>query len=124
MSISRMRRHIYVVAFILMGWTFFRVGDLYQLSVFVGNLFGRNGNGFLSDMALMFIREYWIVFLAGIVFSVPAAPKLETLLMGKQSALAKACAAFYPLLLAAMLLLVIIFLNRSGYDPFLNYSLL
>jgi len=124
MSISRMRRHIYVVAFILMGWTFFRVGDLYQLSVFVGNLLGRNGNGFLSDMALMFIREYWIVFLAGIVFSVPAAPKLETLLMGKQSALAKACAAFYPLLLAAMLLLVIIFLNRSGYDPFLNYSLL
>lgn len=124
MSISRILRRIYVLAFMLLGWVFFRTGDLYQLSVFVGNLFARNGNGFSSGVALMFIREYWVVFLAGIVFVTPAAPKLGALLAGKQNAFTKICSVIYPLLMAAVLVLVIIFLNRTGYVPFLKYSLL
>jgi len=124
MNISRILRRIYVMVFLLLGWVFFRVGDLYQLAVFMGNLFGRNGNGFFSGAALMLIREYWAVFLAGIVFSTPVAPKLGALLTRKQTVLARVCSVLYPLLMAALVLLVIIILNRSGYDPFLNYSLL
>ena len=124
MYISRILRRIYLMVFILIGWVLFRTGDLYQLSVFMGNLIGANGNGFVSDAALMFIREYWIFFLAGIVFSTPAAPKLRALLLSKKNALAKVSCVIYPLLMGALLLLVIIFLTRSGYDPFLKYSLL
>ena len=123
-NIPLIPRRIYALVFMLMGWIFFRTGDLYQLSVFVGNLLGRNGNGFFSDMALMFIREYWVVFLVGIVFSTPAAPKLEALLIGKQNAWSKTCSAVYPLLVATLLLFVVIFLIRSSYDPFLASSLL
>jgi len=123
-NISHKIRRIYVLVFILLGWVFFRTGDLYQLSVFMGNLFGTNGNGFLSNTALMIIREYWVIFLAGIVFSTPVAPKLRTMLISKKNALSKVCFVIYPLLMAALLLLVIIFLTRSGYDPFLKYNLL
>jgi len=123
-NIPRILRRVYVLAFMLTGWIFFRTGDLYQLSVFAGNLFGRNGNGFSSDIALMLIREYWVIFLAGIVFSAPAVPSLEATLLVKQNASAKAYSVIYPLLMAALLLLVVIFLIRSSYDPFLASSLL
>lgn len=123
MNIPRILRRIYVLIFMLLGWVLFRTGDLYQLSVFMGTLFGANSNGFVSNVAFMFIREYWVVFLAAIVFSTPAAPKLKALLMNQKNTLAKVCSVIYPLLMAALLLLVIIFLTRSGYDPFLKYSL-
>jgi len=116
MSVSPILRRIYVLVFLLLGWVLFRTGDLYQLSVFMGNLFGANGNGFVSDMALMLIREYWTVFLAGIVFSTPVAPKLRALLISKENV--------WTLLMTALLFLVIIFLTRKGYDPYLKYSLL
>ena len=119
-NISRILRRFYVLVFILLGGVLFRTDDLYQLSVFMGNLFGTNGNGFVSDTALMFIREYWVVFLAGIVFAAPAAPGLRVLLISKKNILPKVCSVIYPLLMAALLLLVIIFLTRSGYEPFLN----
>ena len=122
MNIFNILRRIYVLVFILLGWVLFRTGDLYQLSVFMGNLFGTNGNGFVSDTARMLIREYWVIFLAGIVFSTPAASNLRTLLISKDNALTRICSALYPLLIAALLLLVIIFLTRRGYDPFLKYS--
>jgi len=124
MNISSIPRRIYVLVFMLLGWVFYRTGDLYQLSVFMENLFGRNDNGIFSDMALMLIREYWVVFLAGIVFATPIAPKLGRLLINKQGVWTKAFSVIYPLLMAVLLILVVIFLNRSGYDPFLKYSLL
>jgi len=124
LHISHVIRRIYMLAFILLGWVFFRAGDLYQLSVFIGNLFGGNNNGFFSDMAFMFIREYWTVFLAGIVFSAPVAPKLGALLSSKRNVLSGVCALIYPLLMSALLFLIIVYLGRGSYDPFLRFSLL
>lgn len=123
MKIASVVRRIYVLLFILMGWVFFRTGDLYQLSVFMGNLFARNGNGFFSGMALQFVREYWVAFIAGIVFSTPVAPKLGRLIK-KPGAIHNVCTVIYPLLMSALLILVVIILIRSGYDPFLKHSLL
>jgi len=124
LSISRIVRRIYVLVFMMLGWVLFRTADLYQLSVFVGNFIGANSNGFFSDTALMIIREYWMVFLAGIVLSTPAAPKLRTLLISKNNGWTRIYTVIYPLLMGAMLLLILIFLVRSGYDPFLNDNLL
>lgn len=59
------------------GWVLFRSESFYQFQEYLGNMFGLNGNGFFSGQALMFLQEYAVYWVIGILLCLPAAGWLK-----------------------------------------------
>lgn len=116
-------RHIYLLLVVIIGWVLFRAEDLYQVTMYLGNMFGFNSNGFFSAEALMFLKEYWIVFLAGIVFSLPVAPKLSELIeSGKMGIWGRILSVLYPVVIILLFIVVMAYLTKSAYNPFIYFN--
>ena len=64
-------RRIYTLVAIVIAMVIFRSEDMHQCSKMLLNMVGINGNGFFSATAIMFIKEYWLFFVAAIVCMIP-----------------------------------------------------
>ena len=116
---GRIWRHIYTLLTVNLGWVLFRCEDFYQLQEYLGNMFWQNQNGFLSPYTWMFLKEYACLWLAGAVLCMPvgevargrfkkAAPGLER--------------ALYPAGMMALLIISVVYLAKSGYNPFIYFN--
>lgn len=75
---------IYTIFSITLGFVIFRCKDLYQAGIYIGNMFGGNYNGFYSDIAIMYIKEYWIIYILGIIFTTSLARKTNAILINRK----------------------------------------
>ena len=106
---------------IIFSFVFFRTEDLFVAATFYKNLFILNRNGFLSDVALIFLREYWLWLTIGIITCFPIIPKLRRLLIARfDKRIFKAVSFAYPIMMSGLLILVIIYALMEPQVPF-NY---
>jgi alginate O-acetyltransferase complex protein AlgI len=121
--IPRVLRHVYLMLVVMLGWLFFRTIDFYQAAQYMLNLFGMNNNGFKSDMALMFIREYWVFFVFAILFSTPAAKNFGKLMKGELMGIWGDIYSFLmPLGYIMVFMICITFLAKGNYNPFIYFN--
>jgi alginate O-acetyltransferase complex protein AlgI len=116
-------RRLYLLFAVGVGWMFFRAFDLYQAFAYLRNMLGMNYNGFSSATALMFLREYWLVFLAGILFATPFARGLGEMIAKK--AIGRWGVLFnvaYPAAFAAIFAASVCFLAKGSYNPFIYFN--
>ena len=116
-------RHVYLILVVMTGWVFFRTTDFYQASQYLLNLTGMNNNGFLSDTALMFFREYWVFFALAIICSTPVVRQFGTML--KNNLIGFAGKIYCFLLPAAYMLLFtvcLVYLAKGNYVPFIYFN--
>lgn len=120
---SKALRHAYTLLVVNAGWVVFRADDLYQAGRFFLNMLGMNNNGFYSETAMLLLRENWIFFLLGIIFSTPVARNVNGLLYNKpQSALNKICTVFYPVVLTMLFFISVSYLASGTYNPFIYFN--
>lgn len=120
---SKVLRHIYTLLVVNAGWVVFRADDLYQAGRFFLNMLGMNNNGFYSETAMLLLRENWMFFLLGIIFSTPVARNVNGFLYNKpQSAFNKICTAFYPLALTLLFFISVSYLASGTYNPFIYFN--
>lgn len=74
-------KHIYTLFLVNLGWVIFRSLNLYEAGKYISYMFGLSYNGFFSDYTLMFIKEYSVFFILGIVFSTPIAKYANKLIV-------------------------------------------
>ena len=78
------------------GWVFIPKRKLYQFQEYLGNMFGLNGNGFFSGQALMFLQEYAVYWVIGILLCVPVAGWLKKKLASRPKLSKTSFAVVYP----------------------------
>lgn len=116
-------KYIYSNIVVLFGWVLFRTESLYLLKEYVKNMFWANENTFINDTTWMILREYWMIFIPALLFSVPLAPKLrEKLIDSPNMAVSVVSKIAYVLLLAMGMLLSVLCLIRGGYNPFIYFN--
>ena len=116
-------RHIYLLLIVMIGWVFFRTTDFYQAAQYILNMTGMNNNGFYSDTAVMFIREYWVFFILAFICSTPIVRQFGDML--KQNLLGTAGKIYSILLPAGYTLLFIIcfsYIAKGSYAPFIYFN--
>lgn len=114
-------RHIYAVLVTILAFVFFRADDLSTACRFIGRMFDpTNGS---SVRTAMFMRQitpmYLVMLVLAIVFSTPVVKTVkERLAAKKASGAAEACSYVVSLV---MLMLCIITLSSSSYNPFIYF---
>ncbi len=121
---SSFMKHLYALTVVNAGWVVFRADDLYQAGRFFMNMLGVNNNGFYSDIAVMLVRENWCFLLAGIIFSMPVARKMNQILYRQNDigCVHVAYTFFYPVVLFAVLVVSVCYLASGSYNPFIYFN--
>lgn len=120
---SPLVKHIYTLLMVNFGWILFRCESSYQFMEYLGNLFMLNHNGFFSETAWMFLREYALVWLAGVLFSMPVIQWAgNRLKVGHPRLAAFAAGGMYPVVMGGLFFICVCYLARSGYNPFIYFN--
>lgn len=116
-------KHIYLLVVIGLGWVFFRAENMSLAWNYLGSIFGLNGNKFYDPAALMYLKEYAVFFIAGIVLCCPVGRRMNRLFYDKKAPVAHAISSvLYPIGLSAMFLLCISYLVKGSYNPFIYFN--
>lgn len=114
---------LYTMLEVMLGWVLFQAKDLYQANIYFKNMFGFSGNTFWNEMTGFLIKEYWIIFVLGIVFSTPLAKRCNALLFEKKmGAMEKCMTVLYPAAMAGLFLICTSYLVRGSYNPFIYFN--
>lgn len=124
----RILMRIYTMLVVMFGWVMFRARDLYQANIYFKNLFGLGGNGIWSTMTGFMLREYSVFLLVGIIFSLPVAKWCNEKLVelyrskGKNTTVGIVTGIMYPIGMAGLFFLCLVYLIRGGYNPFIYFN--
>lgn len=112
---------IYTMFLVNLGWVIFRAENLVYAGNYIKNMFGVGARGLWSSEAFMFLKEYGVFFIAGIIFSMPIGKRVNRLVVdGKWEA--KWMNGIYPVLMMAMLLICVTYLVKGTYNPFIYFN--
>jgi len=115
-------KHLYTMTAVNLGWVLFRSESFYQFAEYAGNLFGIYGNGFYDDRVWMFLREYAVFWIAGILLCFPVVSWAERKLRSCSPKLAAAVSAASPVCMLGLAGLCLIWLVKGGYNPFIYFN--
>ena len=128
--LPKMIRHIYLILIVLVGWVFFRADNIMEGVNYIGVMMGFGSDPIINNDVLLYLKDYWYVILASAIFSTPVGKlfhnifdrinkKSEKLSRFMQNGLSY---AFQSLVLVSFMLMVIVLLVRSSYNPFLYFK--
>lgn len=113
--------NLYALFVINLGWVLFRSANLIEAGKFISSMFGFSGKGFWSDYTFMFLKEYIIFFIAGIVFSMPIAKRMNKLIVDGARG-SKILEFGYPFAIMALFLICVSYLTKGTYNPFIYFN--
>ena len=121
--IPNLFRHIYLMTVVMIGWLFFRTLDFYQAAQYLLNILGMNSNGFYSDLTLVFLKEYWIFFLFGLISSTPVLLNFNKLMKNESMGIWGDIYSFLmPGVYITVFVVCITFLAKGTYNPFIYFN--
>lgn len=119
-------RWCYTMFVVNLGWVIFRSENLVSAGNYIRCMFGLGGNGFFSDYAWMYVREYGIFFVIGAFLCVPVGRRCNYLMLNDIMLKGKISRAlvnvFYPAMMMGVFLLCITYLVKGGYHPFIYFN--
>ena len=120
---GRLLKHIYTLFIVNLAWVLFRADDLYQAGRFIMNMFGVNNNGIYSNTAIMFLKENFVFFIAGILFSMPIARNANKYFYEHDnSTINKILLAVYPTVMLLIFIICTAYLASGTYNPFIYFN--
>lgn len=120
----RLGRRVYTLVAVVIAMVIFRSEDMHHCSKMLLNMVGMNGNGIYSDMAVMFVKEYWMIFAAAVACMLPLKKYfLRWLGERKLNTGVKVMGSFvYIVGLCALLFFCVVVLAKGGYNPFIYFN--
>ena len=116
-------RHIYTLLIVNFQWVLFRADDLYQAGRMYLNMFAMNNNAIWSDTAWMFIREYIIYMIVGVVLCTPVVRMMnESFYRHPETRLHQVYTVAYPVMMIALAAACISYLVTGSYNPFIYFN--
>ncbi len=119
-SLVRPLQHVYTLVVVLIGWVFFRADTLSQSLHYLQSMFSF-GSGQTSAVGYLNMQVI-LALAAGIAGSMPFLKSLQKRISSVKSSAVKAAAgAFREVALVVILLLCIMYLASSTYNPFIYF---
>ena len=114
-KLPRFVSHIYSIILILLGWVIFAFDSLSSGFAYFKAMIGINSNGFIDGIAIYNLRSYAVMFIIGIIASLPLCKKL----FDKHSGRARY--VLMGILSIISIAVCTIYLVSSAYNPFLYF---
>lgn len=122
-NINNFVKHIYALAVIVIGWVLFRAENLEHAFLYLKNMFGLRSNGFFSNTAYMFIKEYLPFLVAGIIFATPIAKRINKLNVDKKMpVIGGILNILYPVVVIGLFVICMSYLVIGSYNPFIYFN--
>lgn len=113
-------KHSYFVFVSLLIWVVFRADSLQAAFSYIGSMLGLTNN-LLSNGTMEFISRNWLIYLLGVVFSLPVVPWIKSRI--KQSNLLESTMLIVQPFVAAVLLIVSLSGMVAGtYNSFIYFN--
>ena len=114
-------RWCYTMFIVNLGWVIFRAENLVYAGNYIRCMFGLDGNGFFSDYAWMYVREYGIFFVIGAFFCVPIGKRSNYLIVQEKMGtdIIDVC---YPVIMMGIFLICVTYLVKGSYNPFIYFN--
>lgn len=100
------------------GWVLFRAASLPAAAAYVAAMFGIGADGFWSEAATMFLRDYKVFLAGALLFSTPVAPWASK----RKETQGWIGSILYAAGLSALVLLSVCYLFKGSYDPFIYFN--
>lgn len=112
---------IYTMFIVNLGWVIFRAENLMHAGSYIKNMFGIGARGLWSSDTYMFLKEYGVFFIAGIIFAMPIGKRFNRFIVdGKVRT--NEIDLFYPVLMMGILLICVTYLVKGSYNPFIYFN--
>lgn len=127
-GVDKMRTHVTLrrigtLVLINFGWVLFRAENLSKAGQYLKNMLWLSGNKLYSPEASMFLKEYWIFFLLGILFSTPIARRFNKLQVDRKFGAAGPVINFcYPFVILTVFLVCVTYMVKGSYNPFIYFN--
>ncbi len=123
-KIGNVGRHIYTLIAVNFLIVFFRAESMWQAFEMFKNMLGLNQNGFFSMTALMYWKEYAVIYFFGILFMMPVGRYLAEKIKGKKIPrfLQAMGSMGYVICLLAVMIFCVVLLAKGGYNPFIYFN--
>jgi alginate O-acetyltransferase complex protein AlgI len=127
-------RHIYLLAVVMLGWTFFRIEDLPHAAEYLKSMFGMGAAAAAAPkLVFYFSYEQQLIFIAGVLGSMPLYHMVQTMnkklgqyrpfgiFNAPQGWLRMGMEATKVILLAGIFCLCIMYIAAGTYNPFIYF---
>lgn len=115
-------KYLYTMFFVVMGWVVFRSENLTAAVDYIKTMFGMSGNPMFSNETLLYLSNYYVIFIAGIVCSLPIVPfikkKSETLSDKKKLLLE--CVGVVSMFI--VFIVALSYMVKGTYSPFIYFN--
>lgn len=105
--------HIYSIILILIGFVLFNSNSVLEFIIFIKNMFGLGGIPFVNQETLFYIKNYLIVIIIAIIFSIPIFKNIK-----------KNKVVYEVIEIGLIILLLIVdtsYIVNESYNPFLYF---
>lgn len=110
--------HIYSIILILIGFVLFNSNSVLEFIIFIKNMFGLGGIPFVNQETLFYIKNYLIVIIIAIIFSIP-------IFKNKMELIYKKNKVVYEVIEIVLIILLLIvntsYIVNESYNPFLYF---
>nr|WP_309098531.1 MBOAT family protein [Fredinandcohnia onubensis] len=111
-------QHLYVLVIVMIGWVFFRADNFSYSLNYIKTLFGIHGQGLVDRQALYYIHDYGLLYSIAILCSTPIINKL---ILAMEKSTNRIIHLLIRILYIVLLILTIIYLVNSTYNPFIYF---
>ena len=112
-------KHFYTMFLVVVGWMIFAFDDMTILKEYASMMFGVGGVSFINNHALYYLKNYLIIFILAIIFSMP----VYKLAKEKLSKVKNTKSVFIVSLIIYTVLFIVVvsYLVNDTYNPFLYF---
>ena len=112
-------KHFYTMFLVVVGWMIFAFDDMTILKEYASMMFGVGGVSFINNHALYYLKNYLIIFILAIIFSMPE----YKLAKEKLSKVKNTKSVFIVSLIIYTVLFIVVvsYLVNDTYNPFLYF---
>lgn len=112
-KIINILKHSYTLFFVMIGWVMFRSDSLGQVVQYIKAMFGIGGNILWDNQTILYVKEYSLYFILGILCSIPLFQKKEKV---------KVIRYLYGIILLIIFYISMCYIIKGTYNPFIYFN--
>ncbi len=109
--------HVYTLFFVIAGWVIFRSNSVSHAFTYLGSMFGLGVTGLTDRLFVFFFREYGMIFLLALIFSLPVGR-----FFAKITQKNVIINLIYPVVIVLLFLVSVSYMVKGSYNPFIYFN--
>lgn len=109
-------KHIYTLFFVMIGWVMFRSDSLGYAWQYIKAMFGMLGNKIYDNQTILYMKEYGMYIILGILFSIPIINKFAKI---KNNIFIK---VIRIIIMLSLFYLSMSYIVKGTYNPFIYFN--